>query len=148
MSAAQTIHATAVVIGEWGVLILGPSGAGKSALALALIEAAAARGRFARLVGDDRVLLACWGDRLVARGHPAIAGLIEVRGEGLVRLPHAASAVVRLAVTLEAETPPRMPHVDAHVMLCGLAVPRLAFAQDGAPESRARRILAHVTRAG
>ena len=40
-----SLHATAVVHGESGVLILGPSGSGKSALALALMARASARGR-------------------------------------------------------------------------------------------------------
>lgn len=49
------VHGTAAVVGEAGVLIRGASGAGKSSLALALVDAAAARGLFARLVGDDRI---------------------------------------------------------------------------------------------
>ena len=36
--AGAGLHATAVIYGESGVLILGPSGSGKSALALALLE--------------------------------------------------------------------------------------------------------------
>ena len=40
MSAEAGLHATAVVYGEHGVLILGPSGSGKSALALALLAKA------------------------------------------------------------------------------------------------------------
>ena len=49
------LHATAVVVGESGVLLRGPSGAGKSSLALALIWAARERAGFAALVADDRV---------------------------------------------------------------------------------------------
>ena len=49
------IHATAVVYGESGVLILGPSGSGKSALALALLARARDSGLFGALIGDDRV---------------------------------------------------------------------------------------------
>jgi len=40
MSGAAGLHATAMIYGESGVLILGPSGSGKSALALALLKPA------------------------------------------------------------------------------------------------------------
>ena len=49
------MHATAVIYGDYGVLILGPSGSGKSALALALLARARSAGLFAALIGDDRV---------------------------------------------------------------------------------------------
>ncbi len=42
------LHATALVVGESGVLLRGPSGAGKSSLALALIRAARERALFRR----------------------------------------------------------------------------------------------------
>ena len=45
------LHATAVVHGESGVLILGPTGSGKSALALALLARARSAGEFGALVG-------------------------------------------------------------------------------------------------
>ena len=75
------LHASVVVIGEAGVLISGPSGSGKSSLALALIAAAEGAGFFARLVGDDRIAIACKGTRLIARGHP----LISERSKGAAR---------------------------------------------------------------
>ena len=67
MSAPATIHACALVIGETGVLIRGASGAGKSSLVLALLEAAAAKGLFARLVADDRVALRASETRIFHR---------------------------------------------------------------------------------
>ncbi len=51
-----TLHATALIVGDAGVLIRGRSGAGKSRLAEELVEAAQARGWFGRLVADDRVM--------------------------------------------------------------------------------------------
>ena len=81
------MHASAVLVGARAVLIRGPSGAGKSRLALELIQAAQAGGLlFARLVGDDRVHLEAAGGRLLVRPAQALAGLIEVRGLGIVRL--------------------------------------------------------------
>ena len=115
------MHGACVAVGEAGVLIRGPSGSGKSTLALALVEAAAARGLFARLVADDRVLLAAAHGRLVARPHPALAGLVEERGIGIVPAPHLPAAVVRLVVDLE-PAPRRMPE-RARVTLEGLELP-------------------------
>jgi serine kinase of HPr protein (carbohydrate metabolism regulator) len=119
-AATQTgAHGCAVAIGEAGVLIRGASGAGKSALALALIEAAARAGLFARLVADDRVLLSAAHGRLIVRPHPAIAGRIEKRGEGVVAVAHEPEAVVRCVVDLAEpgargeDRPPRMPPAAA-----------------------------------
>ena len=80
MSTGSALHATCLVIGEAGVLLRGPSGAGKSTLARRLISTALRDGRYASLVGDDRVRLEAVAGRLVARPHPAIAGRLEVRG--------------------------------------------------------------------
>ena len=66
------LHASAVVIGEAGILIRGPSGAGKSSLALALIGLARQQGRFARLIADDRTEIAVRAGRLLAAPVPPI----------------------------------------------------------------------------
>lgn len=125
---AETIHASCVLLGEAGVLIRGASGAGKSALCLALLDRAEREGRHARLVGDDRVRLEARHGRLVARPHPALAGLIEIRGHGIRRLAaHAPAAVVRLVVDL-VETAERLPApAPATVRLLGVSLPRLAL---------------------
>ena len=126
MSAAQaaqplSIHASAVVIGEDAVLLRGPSGAGKSALALALVAAGRARGKFARLVADDRVLLQPAGERLIVMPHPAIAGRVERRFVGIDPVAHEARAVARLIVDLEpaAGLVQRLPEAT-QVMLAGV----------------------------
>lgn len=110
MPRAAFSHASAVVIGESGVLIRGASGASKSALALALIEAARRAGAFAALVGDDRIALSPAHERLIARGHPSIAGRIERRGIGVLTVEALPAAVVRLLIDLvpPAEAP-RLP---------------------------------------
>jgi len=126
MSAA--VHATAVVIGERGVLLRGASGAGKSLLALALVERARREGGFAAIVGDDRVWLEPVNARLIARGAPRLAGLCERRSQGVVEAPHEARAVLRLVVDLaeRGAPPPRMPELaDTYASLCGLNLPRL-----------------------
>jgi len=86
-----------------GVLILGASGAGKSALALALVAGGA------KLVADDRVELFVRGGRIVARAPANIAGFLEVRGLGIVEIPHVRDAKIALVVKITAKNPPRLP---------------------------------------
>jgi HPr kinase/phosphorylase len=126
---SATIHASAVLVGARAVLIRGPSGSGKSRLALELIQAATSgRFRFARLVGDDRVHVEAAQGRLLVRPAAALAGLIEVRGLGIRKLPHEPSAVVGLVVDLAAEAE-RLPRADEQqTELEGIALARLAVA--------------------
>ena len=95
-----SLHATAVVHGESGVLILGPSGSGKSALALALMARASSAGAFGALIGDDRIFVLKADGRLVASGAANMAGIIERRMAGLIAVPHEPATIVRLAVEL------------------------------------------------
>lgn len=128
--APSTIHASAVLIGSRAVLIQGPSGSGKSRLALALLEAAD-RGAlpFARLVADDRAYVAAYHGRLLVRPAPALAGLIEVRGLGIRRVPHEPAAVVGLAIDLAADDAGRLPGDAAQTISTeGIPLPRLAVA--------------------
>ena len=123
-----TIHASAVLVGARAVLIRGPSGAGKSRLAWELIEAA--RGgavAFARLVGDDRVHLQAAGGRLLVRPNDALAGLIELRGVGILRRDHDACGVVGLVVDLAATDAQRLPD-QGKTVVEGITLPRLAVA--------------------
>jgi hypothetical protein len=83
------------------VLILGESGTGKSDLLLGLMDEGG------KLVADDRTELYAAKGRLLARAPKSIAGLIEVRGLGIVAQPFAKSAVLALAVRLG--TPERLP---------------------------------------
>ena len=125
-----TVHASAVLVGARAVLIRGPSGSGKSRLALELIESARSGSPlFARLVGDDRVHLQAAGGRLLVRPADTLAGLIEVRGLGILRLPHEPSAVVGHVVDLAAAAE-RLPDAqERRVVLEGISLPRLAVAE-------------------
>ncbi len=129
---ATTIHAGCVVIDEAGILIRGASGVGKSTLARTLLEKAEAGGRFARLVSDDRTRLTAAHGRLIARPVPSIAGLIEIRGIGIVSMPYEPSSVVRLIVDLvETGKVPRLPDAEEIAeCLCGIMIPRF-FANSG-----------------
>jgi hypothetical protein len=102
------IHATCIAIGKAGILLLGESGAGKSDLALRLIDGGA------RLVADDRTELYVARGGLCARAPSAIAGLIEVRGLGVIAVPFRASIAVALAARLGA-APERLPEPAFYV---------------------------------
>jgi HPr kinase/phosphorylase len=60
-------------------------------------------------VADDQVVLSRDGDALVARAPAAIAGVIEVRGIGLLRVPAADAVPLVLAVDLNQTPEARMP---------------------------------------
>jgi len=125
-----TIHASAVLIGARAVLIRGAAGAGKSTLAFRLIQAGQ-NGTlpFTRLVGDDRVHVEAAHGRLLVRPAETLAGLIEIRGLGIRRVPYEPLAAVSLVVDLGAADAHRLPAPDSAVTgLAGIALPRLAVA--------------------
>jgi serine kinase of HPr protein (carbohydrate metabolism regulator) len=125
-----TIHASAVLVGARAVLIQGPSASGKSRLALALLQAAD-RGAlpFVRLIADDRAQVEAAHGRLLVRPAPALAGLIEVRGLGIRRLPHEPVAVVGLLVELGLAKTERLPDpAGRRGQVAGIELPRLAVA--------------------
>jgi HPr kinase/phosphorylase len=83
-------------------LLLGPSGAGKSDLLLRLLDYGFV------LVADDQV---CIVER-VATAPVALAGLLEVRGLGIVKLPFIRNCQLVLAVELVRSS--RLPHPVQH----------------------------------
>jgi HPr kinase/phosphorylase len=124
-----TIHASAVLVGPRALLIRGPSGSGKSRLAFALIQAGTDGVLpFARLVGDDRVHIEAIHGRLLVRPAGTLAGLIEIRGLGLRRLPYEPVAVAGLVVDLQAPEGERLPEPTTVTSLAGVTVPRLCAA--------------------
>jgi serine kinase of HPr protein (carbohydrate metabolism regulator) len=126
-----TIHASAVLVGARAVLIRGAAGSGKSSLALALIRAGESGTlRFARLVGDDRVHVEAAHGRALVRPAATLAGLIEVRGLGIRRLPFESVAAVGLVVDLGSDSE-RLPGTESAVTeVAGVTLPRLAVAPD------------------
>ena len=102
------------------MLIEGASGAGKSDLALRLID------RGAALISDDYTLLMRIGDALIASAPETIAGQIEVRGIGVVRVGHRDKMPVALVVRLS-ETPERMPPDDEARIIAGVTVREVAI---------------------
>jgi serine kinase of HPr protein (carbohydrate metabolism regulator) len=94
----KLVHATAVVVGTTGVILIGPSGAGKSSLALKLMGESRRAGHFAALIGDDQLIVETVGGRLVARGPGSIRGMIEIRGSGIGTIETVDQAVLNLAI--------------------------------------------------
>ena len=137
MTTSSTIHATAVLVGAKAVLIRGEPGSGKSRLALRLLETAGRELPFVRLVGDDRVYLEGRAGRLVVRPPQELAGLLEIRGTGIVRVPFEAAAVVGLVIEL-GQPADRMPAAESRkTLLEGVSMPRLAVPPGNDPLSLA-----------
>jgi HPr kinase/phosphorylase len=115
----ETLHATTVAIDGAGVMLRGPSGSGKSDLALRLID------RGARLVADDRTVLSLCEGMVQASAPPGSGAKMEVRGLGVVRVPDAAPAPLRLVVDLAPGGDfERMP-TGAWATLLGVPIPML-----------------------
>jgi serine kinase of HPr protein (carbohydrate metabolism regulator) len=130
VTVTPTIHASAVLVGARVLLIRGPSGSGKSRLALALLQAAE-RGalRFARLVADDRAHIEAVHGRLLVRPAEALAGLLEVRGFGILRLAHEPVALLGQVVDLGVPATDRLPGPACRqAEIAGVPLPRLAVA--------------------
>ena len=103
-------HATAIVVDGTGLLFVGPSGSGKSELAFSVMTEAKRCGLAAVLVADDQVLMSSKHGRVFVERPESIAGLLELRGSGIVELDSIPSATMDYAVTTvpHAETP-RLP---------------------------------------
>ena len=100
----EQIQGTCVDLSGAGVLLRGPSASGKSDLALRLIDGGAS------LVADDRVNLAVLDGILSASAPAKLAGLIEVRGLGIMRLPYLPRTIIGLVIDLVDEAAvERMP---------------------------------------
>jgi serine kinase of HPr protein (carbohydrate metabolism regulator) len=140
------IHASCLALGragqpfgapeDAGVLILGASGMGKSDLALRLVE------RGAVLVADDRVDLFESDGRLWGSAPAGLAGLLEIRGAGIVSLPYRSEAAIALVIELVApDAVPRLPEHGTYAPPEMLGLPesarppllRLAALESSAP---------------
>ena len=129
--ARHNVHATGLVLGTTGLVLRGPSGAGKSLLALALLDAWEGRGQAALLVADDRTDLEASPGGVLMHAPPSIAGLIELRGRGIVTRAHVATAELHLVVDLVPSLE-RMPEDSAFTTeVLGAVLPRCPVPQHG-----------------
>jgi HPr kinase/phosphorylase len=107
------IYGTCVALSGLGVLLRGPSGSGKSDLALRLIDGGA------KLVADDHVELSLdAAGRVMARVPKPLAGLLEVRGIGILRMDAVRTAPIGLVVDLTPDDQvERLPEIETCVLL-------------------------------
>ncbi len=122
MTETLLLHATTVAIDGGGILLRGPSGSGKSDLALRMIDGGA------QLVADDQTVLRRVGDRVVAAAPSTIAGLIEIRGIGIIRMAVSEPVPLLLIADLvDARDVERLPTRACETIL-GVSVERTALA--------------------
>lgn len=130
-AARVLLHASCVALGDDAILILGASGSGKSDLVLGLIDQPGyGTGNSlirARLVSDDQTVIERRGDALFATSPKPIAGLLEIRGQGIVAVDHMPEArltlVVRLMPWADIE---RLPENTQINRIAGVALPEIA----------------------
>lgn len=124
MPTSLYVDGVAVVIDQHAVLLRGSSGSGRSDLALRLIDEGA------KLISDEQVELRRDAHRLFVGPVPAmpseLKGMIEVRGMGIVPMPHIEDSqplswVVDMAPMSEIE---RMPLAETAEYL-GISIPLL-----------------------
>ncbi|MEQ8325833.1 MAG: aldolase [Parvibaculum sp.] len=134
------MHGTCVSCGARAVLLRGPSGSGKSDLAFRLVREDPSGET--RLVADDQVALHVGPPGLVASAPAALAGLLELRGLGLVAVPARAEAPLALLVDLVArDAVPRLPEARYETLL-EVRLPVLALhAFDGTASLKLRLAL-------
>jgi serine kinase of HPr protein (carbohydrate metabolism regulator) len=131
MSKPVNVHGTGLVLGDFGVLLRGPSGAGKSVLSLALLDRWESRGEAAFLVADDRINVLTEADSLTMIAPPTLAGLIELRGRGIVSRPHQQRARLDLVIDLVPELMRLVEEEELQTELLGHVLPRAPVPQSG-----------------
>ena len=105
------IRATCLAVDGHGVLLCGDSGAGKSDLALRLIEGGAC------LVADDYTFVRREGARVLAWPPEPIAGLLEVRGVGILTFPVLRDVCIAAVIDLvSADDVPRLPAAETRMI--------------------------------
>lgn len=115
---SHPIHGSAFAYLGVGCLILGEPGSGKSRL---LAEALMLG---AELIGDDQLLLTAEGQGLIASPAPTIAGVMEVRGLGLIRRSYVPSHHLHIAVKFitAADHTPSAP-AASELAIAGVSLP-------------------------
>ena len=121
------LHGTSVALAGRAALLRGRPGAGKSDLALRFVGTAGPEE--VRVVADDQVRIWRVGEELRAAAPERLAGLLEVRGVGIVPVAHLPEAPLVLLVDLvAAHAVPRLPpHPLPRETILGVSLPRLAL---------------------
>lgn len=118
------VHGTGLLLGQTGILLRGPSGAGKSVLALTLLDRWEGRGQDAFLISDDRVDLALSGSGLSMSAPDRLAGLIELRGRGIVKRAHRSPVELHLVIDLVPDLVRMLEEDELVTELAGVSMAR------------------------
>jgi serine kinase of HPr protein (carbohydrate metabolism regulator) len=125
------VHGTAIALGGRAALLRGASGSGKSDLALRALAAPAGslvEAPFG-LVADDQVVIRVTDDGLTVSPPDRLQGLIEVRGLGIVTVPHRSDARLSLLVDLVGpHDVERLPDPWPTEVIIGVSLPVLRLA--------------------
>ena len=141
------VHAGLIAMrlgGVWrGALVVGEAGAGKSDLMMRAL------GSGFRLAADDRVLVWRSGGAVYGRAPDPLAGLIELRGVGVVQEPAVPLAEIGLIVRCQpSQGIDRLPDAEFED-LAGVAVPRLRLcALEASAPAKLGRALIRLGRDG
>jgi serine kinase of HPr protein (carbohydrate metabolism regulator) len=136
---SETLHASTVALDGRAVVISGPSGSGKSDLALRLLD------RGFTLVSDDQTIVRRKAEKLVASAPPTIAGKLEIRGVGIVAMPHLDDIPVALLVELTSDIQ-RLPDDNRERPILGIPLPLISV--DAMTASAASKVALALDRLG
>ena len=136
---SEMVHASTVAIDGRAVLITGASGSGKSDLSLRLID------HGFTLVSDDQTIIKREGDRLMASPPSQLAGKLEIRGIGIVDMPHESGVPVALMVELTSDIQ-RLPDDSRERPFLGVALPLVSI--DAMTASAASKVALALNRLG
>ena len=114
------IHANCFCFHQHAILLRGDAGSGKSDITLRAIQDAKAL-----LVADDQVNLRIKGNKLFASAPKSLAGLLEIRGLGFLKLPYLEQAEVKLVVDLVASDSIPAFAQEKYESLEGISIPCL-----------------------
>lgn len=134
------LHGSAVRLGDKGILLLGRSGRGKSDLALQMIDQGAV------LIADDQVRIHREGDHLIAEAPSELSGLLEVRGVGIMHLPHTRS-MLNLVVDLDLDKEETRLPDPMIACWCGLDLRKIQINPKAASAIAKIKIALHAKRA-
>jgi HPr kinase/phosphorylase len=138
------VHGTTVSLNGTAVLIRGASGSGKSDLALQLLETSGnglAQTRITTtLVADDQTVLLRDDEKLYASAPATIKGLLEVRGQGILKLSSQDQIQLVLVVDLKpSDEIERLPDPEnLRTEILGVSLPCVAI--DATKPSAAARV--------
>lgn len=146
-TSGSPVHASLLALDGRGVVFVGGAGSGKSSALLRLL-----RRPDAQLVADDRVVLTARNGAAWGQASPVLAGQVEVRGVGVVRLPYLDACAIALVVALV--TPAAVPRLAPEAYWAETPpdcapVPEIALSlEDPAFEARLRVALLVLTTQG